>query len=185
MEPKIFTLTYPWDDNGYKPKVEYILSMDEAGFCMHMTIYEQNPRRVETEHQRDIYMDSCAEWFANFAPEICDRYFNFEVNANGAMHVAFRKDRYEGTMLTQEDIAALDIQAKISGDKWEVYYRVPFTLIKKYIPDYRFEEGMQIRTNFYKCGDGTEFPHFGIWKEYPLLEPDFHRPEYFGEIKLY
>ena len=176
------TLTYPWDVNGYKPKVEYVLSMDEDGFCMHMTIYEHDPRRVETEHQRDIYMDSCAEWFVNFAPEICDRYFNFEVNANGAMHVAFRRDRYEGTMLTAEDIAALDIHAEVREENWEVRYRVPFALIRKYIPGYQYEAGMSIRTNFYKCGDETEFPHFGIWKEYPLQEPDFHRPEYFGEI---
>ena len=85
-------------------------------------------------------------------------------------------------MLTAEDIAALDIHAEVREENWEVRYRVPFALIRKYIPGYQYEAGMSIRTNFYKCGDETEFPHFGIWKEYPLQEPDFHRPEYFGEI---
>jgi len=184
MTPQIFTLTYPWDINGYRPHVEYELSMDDIGFVMRMTVYEREPRRMETEHQRDIYMDSCVEWFVNFAPELCDRYFNFEVNANGAMHVAFRKDRYEGTMLTEEDIRKLNIHAEINEEQWEVQYSVPFALIRKYIPQYRYKKGMRIRTNFYKCGDATAFPHFGIWREYPLDKPDFHRPEYFGELKL-
>lgn len=184
MIPQKFTLSYPWDVNGYKPYAEYELSMDENGFLMHITVRERDPRRVETEHQRDIYMDSCVEWFVNFAPEVCDRYFNFEVNANGAMRVAFRKNRYEGSMLPHDDIALLDIQTGIGEDTWEVSYRVPFLLIKKYIPSYRYESGMHIRTNFYKCGDKTEFPHFGIWTEYPLERPDFHRPEYFGTVRL-
>ena len=184
MNEKRIALTYPWDTNGYKPKVEYVLSMDKDGFCMHMTIHERDPRRAETEHQGRIHMDSCAEWFVNFAPEICDRYFNFEVNANGAMRVAFRKDRHDSVSLSLEDIELLDIRTEIMDDQWVVCYHVPFALIEKYIPGYCFEEGMKIRTNFYKCGDGVEFPHFGVWKEYPLLQPDFHRPEYFAEITL-
>lgn len=123
MTPQTFTLTYPWDVNGYKPYAEYELGMDDKGFLMRITVCECDPRRVETEHQRDIYMDSCAEWFVNFAPEICDRYLNFEVNANGAMHVAFRKDRHEGIMLTDEDIAVLDIHTKITGESCENGFR--------------------------------------------------------------
>lgn len=184
MKPKHFTLTYPWDINGYKPYTEYELCMDEEGFLMHITVQERDPRRVETEHQRDVHKDSCVEWFVNFMPEICDRYFNFEVNANGAMHVAFRKGRYDSALLTEEDIDSLDIRTEISAETWEVRYHVPFALIQKYIPQYHYEKGMHIRTNFYKCGDETEFPHYGIWTEYPLEVPDFHRPEYFGELVL-
>ena len=35
--------------------------MDEEGFFMHMTIYEHDSRWVEIKHQKDIYMDICAE----------------------------------------------------------------------------------------------------------------------------
>ena len=177
-----FTLTYPWDNNGYKPYAEYELDVDATGFAMHITVWEHNPKRTAKEHQAAVHKDSCVEWFANFAPEICDRYFNFEVNANGAMRVAFRKDRYDLMLLPAEDISMLDIQTTINKETWEVRYHVPFALIQKYIPKYRYEKGMSIRTNFYKCGDETAFPHFGIWKEYPLEKPDFHRPELFGVV---
>ncbi len=41
--------------------------------------------------------------------------------------------------------------------------------------------GLEGRANFYKCGDETEFPHYGAWS---LRDggPDFHRPEFFGSI---
>ena len=31
-----FTLTYPWDENGYKPYVEYKLNVDDTGKSMHI-----------------------------------------------------------------------------------------------------------------------------------------------------
>lgn len=177
-----FTLTYPWDTNRYKPYVEYTLDLDEVGFLMKIQVQEKDPKRTRTAHQQEVHKDSCVEWFVNFMPETCDRYFNFEVNANGKMQVAFRKDRYEKTLLTEEDIEELDIKAEVGEESWKVCYHVPFSLIRRYIPDYQFVPGMKIRTNFYKCGDETDFPHYGIWKESPLEKPDFHRPEYFGEI---
>lgn len=184
MKEQIFKVTYPWDENGYKPEVVYRLNMNGEGFLMHMYIPESNPRREETQHLKAVHLDSCAEWFVNFMPEKCDRYFNFEVNANGVMNVAFRKDRYDLNKLSLEDIASLEITPVIFEDHWEVSYKVPFTLIKKYIPDYCFTEGMTIRTNFYKCGEKTEYSHFGVWNPIPLEKPDFHRPEFFGEVKL-
>ena len=36
--------------------------------------------------------------------------------------------------------------------------------------------------NFYKCGDETEFPHYGMWSEAVSDTPDFHRPECFGRL---
>jgi hypothetical protein len=184
MENKTFALTYPWDKNGYKPDVTYELGVDDMGFHMYIKAKERNPRRVETEHQKMICEDSCVEWFANFMPEACDRYFNFEMNANGATYAAFRKDRYEYQMLTEEDIKEMQIRTEIREEDWIVQYRVPFSLIRKYIPQYQFREGMKISTNFYKCGDKTSMPHYGIWKEFPIEAPDFHLPQFFGEVIL-
>ena len=61
---------------------------------------------------------------------------------------------------------------------------MPFALMEKYVPGFVRTKTMKLMTNFYKCGDETEFPHFGAWKEVAVPEPDFHRPEYFGELTL-
>ena len=87
-------------------------------------------------------------------------------------------------LLTLEDIDSLGIKTCVCNEHWEVAYMVPFNLIKKYIPEYQYKEGMTIRSNFYKCGKMTQFPHHGIWNPMSLEKPDFHRPEYFGEIVL-
>ena len=187
MKEKIFNVTYPWDINGYKPEVTFYLNTDEEGFLMHIVVKETDPLRTYTQHQSSVCKDSCVEWFVNFQPEICDRYFNLEVNANGAMYAAFRKDRYDSVMLAEEDIEGMDIQTEIHQDTWEVRYRVPFALIQKYIPGYEFKEGMTIRGNFYKCGDCMTYPHYGMWDEFQVEKPDFHRPDFFwgdcSEIK--
>ena len=38
--------------------------------------------------------------------------------------------------------------------------------------------------NFYKCGDATEMPHYLSWNPIQTERPDFHRPEFFGELYL-
>jgi hypothetical protein len=39
-----------------------------------------------------------------------------------------------------------------------------------------------IRANFYKCGDSTAVPHYLSWSHIATETPDFHRPEFFGEL---
>ena len=41
-----------------------------------------------------------------------------------------------------------------------------------------------IRANFYKCGDKTAHPHYLSWSPIDTPKPDFHRPEFFGELIL-
>ena len=42
----------------------------------------------------------------------------------------------------------------------------------------------KILGNFYKCADETMNPHFVSWSPIDLPEPNFHCPEFFGEIYL-
>ncbi|MDD7740577.1 MAG: carbohydrate-binding family 9-like protein [Fusicatenibacter sp.] len=179
-----FTLQYPWDSNGCCPPAAFHLRRDSNGFHMHICVTEKDPRRMETRHLHFVHEDSCVEWFVNFAPGICDRYFNFEINANGAMYAAFRKDRFDYQLLTPDDLASMNISARIHADTWEVSYTVPFSLIRNYIPGYCEEEQKILRANFYKCGDLTPYPHYGMWNVFFVDPPDFHRPEYFGEISF-
>lgn len=188
MNKQTFTVTYPWagtpGQNEYKPETYFELSVTEEGFAMHITVHETDPRREHREHLSFVFEDSCVEWFVNFMPEKCDRYFNFEVNANGAMNAAFRKDRYDKQLLSPDEIETFGIQTRIWDTYWEVDYVIPFALIEKYIPDYQYCEGMTARVNFYKCGDKTKYPHYGVFSTIPLEKPDFHRPEYFKEIVM-
>lgn len=168
--------------NGYYPKVEFKIVYNEIGFHIKFFVYEKNPKATFTEHFSYVHLDSCVEWFANFAPDINDRYFNFEVNANGAMNVAFNKARGISTPVTIKDVDALNIQARQCDDMWTVSYIVPFVWIKNFIPQYDFRENKTLLANVYKCGDETEYKHYGCLNMVNKSKTDFHQPCYFKEM---
>ena len=39
-----------------------------------------------------------------------------------------------------------------------------------------------VRANFYKCADKSAHPHFLAWNRVDTPAPDFHRPDFFGEL---
>ena len=178
------TITDYIDPNGYCPKIVFSATYSDKGFHAHFDAYEKNPRAEVTQQQGPVCDDSCLEWFINFDPIHTDRYFNIEMNAKGIANMGFRKDRYDNTPVAVEDIETMDIKAKIFEDHWTVDYTVPFELLKKYIPDYEFKKGLEHPANVYKCGDETEFPHFGCWKMVNREKPDFHIPSYFGRMTI-
>ncbi len=179
----VITIT-DYINDSYCPKVEFSATYSDKGFYAHFTAYEKNPRAVMTQHLELVNKDSCLEWFMNFDPVHTDRYFNFEMNANGVANIAFRKDRYDKTPLTVEDIESMNIKTEIFEDYWTLDYTVPFELIKKYIPDYEFKKGLEHPANVYKCGDDTEIPHWGCWSMVNREKPDFHIPSYFGRMTV-
>ncbi len=171
--------------SDYEPKVEFSVCYNEDGFHAHFKVWEKNPRAVQTEHFAPVHTDSCVEWFACFAPELSENYFNFEVNANGVMNVSFRKNRSENVVdLCEEDVLSLGITTEILDEFWTVDYTVPYALMEKYIPGYKFKTGGHILANVYKCGDETDRPHWGCWNMTDPEKLDFHRPEYFKEMYI-
>lgn len=170
--------------NDYCPKVEFSATYSEVGFHAHFVAWEKDPQVKYTKHFEHVNNDSCLEWFMNFDPVHTDRYFNFEMNAAGVMNVSFRKDRYDETPLTLEDVAMLDIKTEIFDEYWTLDYTVPFEFIKKYIPDYEFKKGLEHPANVYKCGDETAIEHYGCWCMVDREKPDFHIPSYFGRMTI-
>jgi len=42
----------------------------------------------------------------------------------------------------------------------------------------------KLEGNFYKCADETSTPHYVSWSEISTAAPDFHKPEFFGELNF-
>lgn len=64
---------------------------------------------------------------------------------------------------------------------WEVELEIPLSLI---FGDRKPVFPQTLRANFYKCADKTKRPHFLSWQPIALPRPNFHCPEFFGEIVL-
>ena len=169
----------------YQPEVTGRLALVEGkGFALRMICREANPTRVYTRRDEPVYKDSCMEAFFNFAPDRPQGYVNFEMNANGAMLCAIGASRNERTPLKALGLTPDGPAVKLDADRWQLDLFIPLTLIQAIYGPVEFGPGTRIRANFYKCGDETPAQHYGSWSPVGTEKPDFHTPQYFGELVI-
>lgn len=179
--PKAEISCYRWAED-YTPRAfAQLIYVNGLGFALHMEAFETDPKAEYTVYNQPVYKDSCLEFFVNFNPAQ-PRYINFEMNSNGAFLCALRTDRKNKTPIHEilSDLPA--VNAKRMEDRWtvDVFFTLP--QIETLFGKASFERGDILKGNFYKCGDETPVPHFGMWSPIATEQPDFHRPEYFGSM---
>lgn len=171
----------PWTEGLYpSPKTIFKLLRGPEGLSVLMYSEETNLRMKECENG-EVCNDSCVEFF--YKPSPWDtRYFNFEVNPNGIMHLGIGADRFQRVMITERK--QLDIATKIDEFGWMVKYYIPDSFIMEWFPDEeKLSSGNKsyvARANFYKCGDKTDKPHYAMWSNIETELDDFHVPDFFG-----
>lgn len=183
---------YQWEDNGYKPEVKAAVCYDEAALHIRFTAWEDRIKVKGVKYCDSVYKDSCVEFFFNPAPDRDNRYLNFEMNAAGVLLLGIGSDRGDWRYLYEVNPSIFNIKSSVKmyeveafkGPFWQVEYTIPFEFIEKYYGNLDITSGMQLRANFYKCGDDTEYPHYGSWNPIEIEEADFHRPDYFGKLIL-
>ena len=144
---------------------------------IHLRAVEKKIRAEYTAPLSPVCRDSCLEFF--FMPEMEDRYFNFEINPNGCLYIGFGHGREDSTALYRENMKDLfDIHSQKAPDGWEVFYRIPLSFLRLFLPDFAFAGAL--RANVYKCGDLTAHKHYLSWNPVASETPDFHRPQDFG-----
>lgn len=130
--------------------------------------------------------DSCVEVFIQDPED--GNYYNFEINALGKVLACKGPERHNRTPRPAEEMEQILRFTQMEGGPleqegihtWRVGVIIPFRLLG--IDPERLPRS--IRANFYKCGDKTAHPHFLSWSPVETPKPDFHRPEFFGELIL-
>lgn len=175
-----------WEKESYhRPFTQIFACYNEKYLAIKLKSYDAWLRVLAQQDGEPVWEDNCLEFF--FQPYADDkRYINIEVNPLGCAVIALHKDRNNAKNIVNFLKPELRIKTEISADQWwSVSYTIPFAaLASVYKRDDILEKGSIIRGNFYKCGDETPIPHYGAWSLIRELEPDFHCPEYFGELHL-
>lgn len=165
----------PWPEEYHFNSYAQLLYDDEYIYVR--MVSDETPVVVKnTERNSKVYTDSCLEFFLSPTAD-SPLYFNFEINALGALLTergTGKKDR----ILCTDDDKQFNIKPQLREDGWQISYRIPFDYIKKYAGEYSFP----MRGNFYKCGDETGHMHFGVWNMLNADLYDFHQRDYFGEL---
>lgn len=181
---------YPWGGT-YRPKSEARLVYTDDAFYLKLVAIEPRAKmRAEARGiSPDVYQDSCLEFFFKPAPDKDPRYVNLEFNPAGALYVGLGTGRQDGRLLKEQDISAFGIEtfSEESEDGnvcWGLCAKIPFSFLEEHRFPINFQSGHRMTGNFYKCGDLTQTPHYGVWSPIDWPQPDFHRPEFFSKLVL-
>lgn len=183
----IDNLNWP-EQYPYQPLATFNIAHSRTAIYIDFFVRCNYLRAVNTANNSNVYQDSCVEFFVQ--PDPADNhYYNFEFNCIGTIHAARRLDRHSGELLPD---AALNRVRRVASCgnapfeeiegmfSWSLLVVIPFDLL-----GIKFDGSpIAMRGNFYKCADMTSVPHFLSWAPITTPTPDFHRPEFFGNIIL-
>jgi hypothetical protein len=152
---------------------------------VHLWIEVPQVRAVETGPIGMPCKDSCLEFF--FQPVNGDpRYINVEFNSNGCLYLGIGTCLQDLIrLLPEEDICAIlepIIQKTEKG--WEIYYRIPYTFVRRLFPEFAVASGDTIRANVFACSDLSQ-PHYYLsWSSITEEPFTFHHSSCFGSMKF-
>lgn len=174
---------FQWN-NVYQPKAfGQMAMMENYGFVVSMTAVEKNPLRRYTKNEDPVYMDSGLEAFINFNPEAGKDYFNFEMNANGAILSGFGYGRDRKRVIDITTYRPV-CTAAIVEDSWNVILRIPMELIEDVYGIATPKKGDIISCNFFKISEDPELEHYASFAPVTSEKPNFHLSEFFSEAVI-
>jgi hypothetical protein len=174
-----------WTDFPYKPVAVFDIARSSKNLYIHFFVKGLSLKATAEKDGDYVHTDSCVEFFMRRKDETC--YTNFEFNCRGICHAARGAGRNERIRFAREEYDRIKRSSSVKGDSfpekkgmfsWELTVAIPFELMgleAGHLPE-------KIFGNFYKCADDTENPHFLSWNPIPLATPNFHCPDFFGEI---
>jgi len=180
--------TINWKEFNYKPDVKFSIAHNDNEIVLKYYVKENYFKAEYTESNQNVYEDSCVEFFVS--PEKDGLYYNFEFNGIGTCLMGSGTGR-ENRRTDVEMISKIRIVASAGNKpiperhgefKWTLMAAIPFEVFFHH--KIRNAKGKTFRANFYKCGDKLSVPHYVTWNPVETKKPDFHQPEYFGEIRF-
>jgi len=172
----------------YRPITQFNIARSKDSIFIKYSVRGSMLRAIYSNDQEPVHEDSCVEFFC--MPVGAEKYTNFEFNCIGTCCASSRKSRQEEVvpfsneqLLTIKRFPSIGRRAfnEMEGMfDWELTVQIPFNLIgldPTNLPE-------KILGNFYKCADGTDSMHFVTWSPVKTEKPNFHCPEFFGELYL-
>ena len=153
------------------------LFLSPKGLHVKLAAAEPGPVAEVTRDNGSVWEDSCLELFI-MPDSVSGIYYNFECNAGGVMLAGKGTGRGGRTLLDPGRGFAerFSIRAETDECGWSVSYVIPRDLLGGFRGP---------RMNLYKCLEKDPLRnHFLCWNAIAAERPDFHRPEFFGEIEI-
>ncbi len=175
------------EDYPYTPKAEVRMAYTDLSFLIHYRVSEETVRAACGEDNGEVWKDSCVEFFLE--PKAgSGMYYNLECNCIGTVLMGLRGPNRPTQHADWDQLHSISrwstlgyqtFDERPANGPWEVALVVP---IHTFCWDNRL--GPKMKANFYKCGDGLKKPHFLSWNKIEWEKPNFHLPQFFGNLEL-
>jgi len=180
---------YPWYQAGKKQHTQVKLCANEDSLFIQMLAQDNYSFAQQTElNNKLICEDSCVEFFFSPSGILGSSYINVEINCCGTLHIAYGAARENRQFISLNAASLIKRKTTISSPvkleskddtHWTVEIELPFAVIGQLTGEPINKD--KWFANFYRCGGRTE-PQYAVWHNIDAPEPDYHRPEQFGEL---
>ncbi len=176
-----------WKSFPYMPVASFNIARSDKHLYVLFFSQSNSLRAIHAEDGSPVYEDSCVEFFVKRPSD--EHYINFEFNCIGTCDASFRISREDKVDLTPEQLESIvrysslpreTFNKKAGTFPWSLLVMIPLSILGLDTDN----KPEKLLGNFYKCGDATEMPHYLSWNPIQTERPDFHRPEFFGELYL-
>ena len=176
-------------DYPYKPAFSFRMAHTSQSLIIEYHVREASIASVAGRDNGRVWEDSCCEFFSQLPGD--DFYYNMECNCTGRLLIGCGPVR-EGRHLAPASVLdkvqrwsslGSDDIALVEGDfSWNMVLIIPKDAW--FQSNVQSFDGMKMKANIYKCGDKLSQPHFLSWNKIDIETPDFHRPDFFGEMRM-
>lgn len=190
LVPSLSVDNYPWYVDGLKQETQMQIAIAGGALWWKSTASDLHSFAQVTELNGPVYADSCVEFFLSPRNQLDSAYLNFEVNCCGTLHLAYGAGREDRKLCTIEQAAQIEIRTSIASpvkiesstdSSWTTEVRIPLDLIAEMTGETLVLD--KWFANFYRCG-GRVQDQYAVWNPIVKEQPDYHRPEQFGELLL-
>jgi len=178
----------PWVETfPYRPLVSFKLCYTDRYLCLEYRVLEDFIKAAAYEHNQAVWEDSCVEMFISF--DQLQTYYNIEFNPLGNGLVGYGSaDKKNRKRLTADLVDRIQVYTSIQrvqrNKQWITRLLIPIDLFQVGEQALTSLQDRTAHANFYKCGDQLPKPHFLSWMDIKNPTPNFHLPQFFGQIKF-
>ncbi len=181
---------------GQKPKfsplVHAKLMYDKDHIYGIFRVQDKYVQSKVLEINGNVSGDSCVEFFFSPYTDSPLAYFNLEINAGGIPLLHYVKQpRQNFEVIEPKAIKKIEIAHSLPREVfpeiteetvWTIEFKVPLDMLRQFGPVTKPAPGVKWKANFYKTGSQTSNPNYFTWNLVENPKPDFHLPQFFGNL---
>lgn len=172
----------------YAPEARFRLATSGNLLLADYEVNEDHVRAAAAADNGKVWEDSCCELFVQ--PD-SGHYYNFECNCAGTLLIGCGNGRNNREPAAPHVLESVDRYASLGrrpfdtrseSAPWHLSLMIPAQAL--FNDAFTSWQQLPLRGNVYKCGDRLPRPHFLSWMPVGTETPDFHRPEFFGNMRV-